>query len=300
MKRERSPLSYEKKRTLAGFLFTLPWIIGFIAFFFRPLAELFMYSISSLKVEVGYLGMKFSGFDHYKNIFVADEKFVPMLTSHLTEMLYRIPIILAFSLFIAILLNKKFHGRAAVRAIFFIPVIAGSGGIVMSIMNGDVMSESIMSGGRTGMLFQSFSFQQILLDAGVSTEIIGIYMGIVSGIFELTWQAGLQIVLFIAALQNVSPQLYEAARVEGATAWESFWNITFPLITPILIVNLIYTIIDFLSDYSNNIIQYIMTLIGQFEYSYSSAISFVYFIIILAIVAVIYLVVDRLVVYTVN
>jgi ABC-type sugar transport system permease subunit len=125
-------------------------------------------------------------------------------------------------------------------------------------------------------------------------------MGIVSGIFELTWQAGLQIVLFIAALQNVSPQLYEAARVEGATAWESFWNITFPLITPILIVNLIYTIIDFLSDYSNNIIQYIMTLIGQFEYSYSSAISFVYFIIILAIVAVIYLVVDRLVVYTVN
>lgn len=300
MSKEKHRLSYEKKRVLAGFLFTLPWIIGFIAFFFRPLAELFMYSISSLKVEIGYLDMKFTGFDHYKNVFISDEKFLPMLSGQLTEMLYRIPIILAFSLFIAILLNKKFRGRTIVRTIFFIPVIAGSGGIVMSIMNGDVMSESIMSGNRTGMLFQSFSFQQILLDSGVSTEIIDIYMGIVSGIFELTWQSGLQIVLFIAALQNVSPQLYEAARVEGATAWESFWNITFPLITPILIVNLIYTIIDFLSDYSNNIIQYIMTLIGQFEYSYSSAISFVYFIIILTIVAIIYFIIDRFVVYTVN
>ena len=101
-------------------------------------------------------------------------------------------------------------------------------------------------------------------------------------------------------MQNVAPQLYEAAKVEGATAWESFWNITFPLITPILIVNLIYTLIDFLSDFSNNIIQYIMTLIGQFEYSYSSAISFVYFIIILTIVSVVYFIVDRVVVYTVN
>ena len=300
MKNKRQGLSYKNKRALAGLLFTLPWIIGFLAFFFRPLAELFMYSVSTLRVEIGHLDMKFTGFEHYENIFISDEKFLPMLYTQLTEMLYRIPVIIAFSLFIAILLNNRFHGRTIVRAIFFIPVIAGSGGIVMSIMNGDVMSESIMSGGRTGMLFQSFSFQQVLLESGVSNEVIDIYMGIVSGIFELTWQSGLQIVLFIAALQNISPQLYEAARVEGATAWEGFWNITFPLITPILIVNLIYTIIDFLSDYSNNVIQYIMTLIGQFEYSYSSAISFIYFLVVLIVVSVVYFIVDRVVVYTVN
>ncbi len=300
MNNKKQGLSYKNKRALAGLLFTLPWIVGFLALFFRPLAELFMYSVSSLKVEIGHLEMNFTGFEHYKNIFISDEKFLPMLYTQLTEMLYRIPVILAFSLFISILLNNKFHGRTIVRAIFFIPVIAGSGGIVMSIMNGDVMSESIMSGGRAGMLFQSFSFQQVLLESGVSNEIIDIYMGIVSGIFELTWQSGLQIVLFIAALQNISPQLYEAARVEGATAWEGFWNITFPLITPILIVNLIYTIIDFLSDYSNNVIQYIMTLIGQFEYSYSSAISFIYFLVVLIVVSVVYFIVDRVVVYTVN
>lgn len=300
MSKDKHRLSYEKKRSWAGLLFTLPWIIGFLCFFLRPLTELFLYSVSSLRVEIGHLDMKYIGFGNYKNVFISDEKFLPMLWSQLSEMLYRIPIILAFSLFIAILLNKEFRGRTVVRTIFFIPVIAGSGGIVMSIMNGDVMSESIMSGSRTGMLFQSFSFHQILLDSGVSNEVIDIYMGIVSGVFELTWQSGLQIVLFIAALQNVSPQLYEAAKVEGATAWENFWNITFPLITPILIVNLIYTIIDFLSDFSNNIIQYVMTLISQFEYSYSSAISFVYFIIILTIVAVIYFIVDRVVVYTVN
>lgn len=297
---KKSRLSYKNKRALAGLLFTLPWIIGFVMFFSRPLIELFMYSISSLKIEIGNLELNYVGFGEYKKIFISDEKFLPMLYSQLTEMLYRIPVILAFSLFIAILLNNKFRGRAIVRTIFFIPVIAGSGGIVMSIMAGDVMSESVMSGTRTGMLFQSFSFQQVLLESGVSNEVIEMYMGIVSGIFDLTWQSGLQIVLFIAALQNISPQLYEAAKVEGATAWENFWNITFPLITPILIVNLIYTIIDFLSDFSNDVIQYIMTLIRQFEYSYSSAISFVYFVVILLVVAVVYFIVDRVVVYTVN
>ena len=102
MSKVKRQLSYEKKRSLAGLIFTLPWIIGFICFFSRPLAELFLYSISSLKVEIGHLDMKYVGFGHYKNIFVSDEKFLPMLWEQLSEMLYRIPIILAFSLFIAI------------------------------------------------------------------------------------------------------------------------------------------------------------------------------------------------------
>lgn len=293
-------LSYEKKRSLSGLMFTIPWIIGFLGLFLRPIISLFLYSVSDLKIEVGYLETKYVGFGNYISAFTTDVDFLPKLYTNLGEMVYRIPVVLAFSLFIAILLNKKFVGRTLVRTIFFIPVIAGSGGIVMSIMNGDVMSQSVLTGTRTSMLFQSFSMQQLLLEAGVNPEIVSIYMGIVSEVFNLTWQSGLQIVLFIAALQNISPQLYEAAKVEGATAWEIFWKITFPLITPILIVNLIYTIIDFFSDVSNQVIEYIMELCRQLQYSYSSAIAWVYFLVVSVIIVVIYLIVDKLVVYTVD
>lgn len=296
----KNKLSYEKKRSLSGFLFTVPWIIGFLGLFLRPLISLAVYSVSDLKIEIGYLDMRYVGFGNYISAFTTDVDFLPKLYANLGEMVYRIPVIIAFSLFIAILINKKFPGRTLVRTIFFVPVIAGSGGIIMSIMNGDVMSQSVLSGSRTSMLFQSFSMQQLLLEAGVSSEIVSIYMGIVSEVFNLTWQSGLQIVLFIAALQNISPQLYEAAKVEGATAWEIFWNITFPLITPILIVNLIYTIIDFLSDYSNAVIKYVVSLCRQLQYSYSSAIAWIYFIIVSVIIVAIYLIVDRFVVYTVD
>lgn len=293
-------LSYKNKCSWAGFLFTLPWIIGFIFIFLRPLISLFLYSVCDLKVEIGHLNKSYIGFSNYISIFTTDAEFLPKLTENLLELLYKTPIILAFSLFISVLLNKKFIGRTIVRTIFFIPVIAGSGGVVMSIMNGDVMSQSVLNGSRTSMLFQSFSMQSILLEAGVSSEIISVYMNIVSGVFELTWRSGLQIVLFIAALQNVSPQLYEAAKVEGATSWEVFWNVTFPLITPILIVNLIYTIIDSLSDCSNGVIEYSINLCRQMQFSYSSAIATIYFLIISVIVVGVYLIVNRLVVYTVN
>lgn len=293
-------LTYKNKCSWAGLLFTLPWILGFIFIFLRPLISLFLYSVCDLKVEIGHLNMSYIGFSNYISTFTTDAEFLPKLTENLLELVYKTPIILAFSLFIAVLLNKKFIGRTIVRTIFFIPVIAGSGGVVMSIMNGDVMSQSVLNGSRTSMLFQSFSMQTILLEAGVSSEIVSIYMNIVSGVFELTWQSGLQIVLFIAALQNVSPQLYEAAKVEGATSWETFWNVTFPLITPILIVNLIYTIIDSLSDCSNGVIKYSIDLCRQMQFSYSSAIATIYFVIISIIIVAVYLIVNRLVVYTVN
>lgn len=295
-----SNLPYEKKRSLAGLLFVLPWIIGFLCFFLRPLYSLVIYSVSDLKIEVGYLETKYTGINNFVSAFTTDVDFLPKLYSNLSGMFSRIPIIICFSLFIAVLLNKKFPGRTLVRTIFFIPVIAGSGGIIMTIMNGDAMSQSVFSGARTSMLFQSVSMQQVLLESGISSDIVSIYADIVDGIFALTWQSGLQIVLFIAALQNISSQLYEAACVEGATAWEMFWNITFPLITPILIVNLIYTIIDFLSDYSNGVTAYIISLSKQLQFSYSSAIAIIYFVMVLVIVTVVYLIVDKFVVYTVN
>lgn len=126
------------------------------------------------------------------------------------------------------------------------------------------------------------------------------FMQIVSGVFDLTWKAGLQIVLFIAGLQTIPAQLYEAAQVEGATGWESFWKITFPMITPMLMVNLIYTIIDNFTDYSNVVMKYILNFGRQLDFVYSAALSWIYFVLVFVIVGVVYAVLNRKVVYTVD
>jgi len=98
----------------------------------------------------------------------------------------------------------------------------------------------------------------------------------------------------------VSPQLYEAADVEGASAWEKFWKITFPMVMPILLVNLIYTIIDNFTDYSNSVLRYITSIGSDLDFSYSSALSWIYFIIITLIIGIIYFIVNKRTNYVVD
>lgn len=297
---KRRGWTYEKKKSLYGFLFILPWVIGFGTIFLRSLISSLCYSFSNLRITSGKLEMTFMGFSNYVKAFFSDLKFPQYLASQLGSMLYYVPVILVFGLFMAVILNQKFHGRTLVRAIFFIPVIAGSGGIILSIMSGDAMSQSILDGSRSSMLFETTAVQQMLLESGVSQDIVDLFMKIVSGVFDLSWKSGLQIVLFIAGLQTIPSQLYEAAQVEGATAWESFWKITFPMITPMLMVNLIYTIIDNFTDYSNLIMKYILDFGRQLDFSYSATLSWIYFIIVFAIVGIVYAIINRKVVYTVD
>ncbi len=292
--------TYEQRKSFYGFLFILPWVIGFCGVFLRALINSFFYSISSQRITSGKLELTFVGMDNYVKAFLSDLNFPKHLVGQIGSMLYYVPIILVFSLFMAVLLNQKFHGRTLVRAIFFIPVIAGSGGIVLSIMSGDAMSQSLLSGSRSSMLFETTAVQQMLLESGLSQELVSMFMQIVSGVFDLTWKAGLQIVLFIAGLQTIPAQLYEAAQVEGATGWESFWKITFPMITPMLMVNLIYTIIDNFTDYSNVVMKYILNFGRQLDFVYSAALSWIYFVLVFVIVGVVYAVLNRKVVYTVD
>ena len=293
----KGKMSYEKKKSFAGYIFILPWIIGFFGLFGRTLVSSVMYSVSKVTISTGALGVEFMGFENYAKAFTADTKFLPLLTAQLRDMAVNVPVILAFSLFIAVLLNQEFKGRMIVRSIFFLPVIIGSG-IVISIIQGDAMSQSIISGTRASGLFESSSFTSILLESGLDTKIVSQMMAIVSQIFELTWRSGLQILLFIASLQTIPEPLYEAARVEGATAWEIFFKITLPMITPIAIVNVIYTIIDNFTDFGNELLQYILTFGKTFDFSYSSALGLIYFAVVFLLVGIVFFVLGRYVVYT--
>lgn len=291
--------SLDKKKNIAGILFVLPWIIGFCGLFLRPLISSFLYSICDTKITTQGMQMSFRGFTEYYNALFTDKSFVPYLTEQITGMTGHVVVVIAFSLFMAVILNGKFKGRTFVRTIFFIPVIAGNG-IVISIMNGDAMSNAIISGERASMLFKTQGIDTLLLNAGLSSELVEKFTGVVDGIFSLTWQSGLQILLFMTGLLSVSPSLYESARIEGATAWDSFWKITFPMISPILVLNIIYTLIDGFTDYSNKVIQYIYGFAQSLDFSYSSALSWLYFLVIMVLVGIVYAIINKMAVYTVE
>ncbi len=294
-------MGYETKKSFAGFLFILPWLLGFAFIIVRALISSAAYSVSKTTITPGGMELDFIGIEYYIKAFRSDISFPRMLVSQFTDLLYSVPIVLAFSLFMAVVLNQNFKGRTVARSIFFIPVIVGSGGIILSYMSDDV-SSSLISGSRSAMLFSSdsFSMTTALLEAGLSADIVNIISSAISNIFDLTWKSGLQIVLFIAGLQSVSSQLYEAADVEGASAWEKFWKITFPMVMPILMVNLIYTIIDNFTDYSNSVMQYIVSVGRDLDFSYSSALSWIYFIIIGTVIGLVYYIINRRITYTVK
>ncbi|MBQ3058663.1 MAG: sugar ABC transporter permease [Clostridia bacterium] len=236
------------------------------------------------------------GLKHYNTAFNTDPRFLPLLTAQLQDMVTTVPVIIVFSLFIAVLLNQEFRGRALARTVFFLPVVIGSG-IVISIIQGDQMSNEVINGTRAAGLFESGSIFDMLEESGLDSDLIGTMMGIVNNIFELSWHSGLQIILFLAALQTVPDQLYEVAKVEGATSWEIFFKITLPMITPILLVNVIYTLVDTFTDYGNSLLVYILDLGKKLNFEYSAALGNIYFVIIFAIIGLVLLLIGRMVTY---
>ena len=289
---------YERQKARVGFFFILPWVIGTMLFFLIPLVQSIQYSFGSIKLTDTSYTVDLVGFSNYQFIFVNDPYFWPKASTELRDMLIQTPVIVILSLFIAILLNQKFHGRTVVRAMFFLPVIIANG-IIITIINGDAFSDVIMSEASSSQLFKSEFLSGLLLESGLSQGFVKTLTGIVDSIFELIWRTGVQILIFIAGLQTISPAMYEAATVEGATGWEAFWKITFPMISPMILLNVVYTIIDGFTDYSNMVMSYISTQNQNMKIELAAAMSWVYFLAVMIILAVVYAVINRKVFYEV-
>jgi len=279
-------LSFPKKQAWAGRLFILPWFIGFIFIFCKSLIMSFIYSVS--KITIGKTGFltTFVGFKNYIYAFKSDANFTKVLVDTLITMLYQVPLILIFSLIIASILNQKFKGRIFARAIFFLPVIIATGQVI-SIMRGDIFSQQLFSGERSSSLFTVMGIQSILVNSGLSLTFANSIILLINSIFDVAWKSGIQILLFLAALQTVPRSLYEVSEIEGATAWEAFWKITFPMISPILVLNLVYTIIDNFTDYSNKVMMMASTLAKGMKYEYSATITWIYFLIIVIVLGIV-------------
>lgn len=281
-------LNLRQQEARAGWLFIAPFIFGVCMFFIIPLIKSFWYSLCDVEFVLGGAETTWNNFENYVYAFRGDNNFLPKLQTSLTDIAWQVPVIVIFSMFIALLLNQKFRGRVFARAIFFLPVIVTSG-IIISIINGDQYAQQqVESGGATASMFSVGSIKTILVNSGFSDDMVKLFVTIADNIFNITWKSGVQILLFLAGLQSIPGQLYEAAKVEGATGWEIFWKITFPMITPQIVINVTYSIVDSFTDYNNSVIQYIYQLgFKEMRYGYSSAVAWIFFICILLIIGLI-------------
>lgn len=295
-------IPYERRKMLYGYGFLAIWIIGTLYFFIRPLIVSFIYSLNKTSVTLGLMELDFVGIQNYIDTFTKDTDYVDALLAVLKDTLWKTPIIIIFSIFIAVILNQKFKGRTFARAVFFLPVIIATGP-VMSIINGD-MDSSGYSGGadQFSTMFETDMAGALLRFLGVYnisdsvTEIISL---ITSDVFNLVWNSGIQIIIFLAALQNIPFSAKEAAQIEGATAWEFFWKITLPYISPMIVANLIYTIVDSFIDPANGVMALVLAQASSWNHGYSAAMAWAYFLIVIAALGVVLPIVNKFVYYEV-
>jgi ABC-type sugar transport system permease subunit len=280
--------SLQRKKAIYGMLFVTPWLLGFLLLMLIPFVQSLLFSFNKLSLNAEGYSLQFVGLQNYHNIFFVDAWYVRTLTDAVTRMLLDVPLITFFSLFTATLLAQKFRGRMLARAIIFLPVVLASG-VIAKLDNGNFLAQMIgsasadMEGNYSGL--RSIELRPLLLQAGLSMDIVSYLTGAVDRIYEIISSSGVQILIFLAGLQSISPSLYEAAKIEGATGYESFWKITFPMISPLILTNVVYSIID--SFYDNSLTQMIQdSAFGRLDFGVSSAMSWIYFLVISLLLAV--------------
>ncbi len=256
MNKKKKRLTLSTKRSITGFLFILPWLVGFIWFYARSLFMTVQFSLSNLTVNTGGgYSLEFVGFDNFVYAFAEHGTFKQVLVTSIGDMLIDVPLITFFSLFMALLLNNKFRGRTVLRAIFFLPVILNSEAI-SSAMD---MALKLMSGGLSNTSAEIAStaassgvsidyYINMFTSLGIPTKLIEYVTGAVSRISDIINASGIQIIIFIAALQSIPGSMYEVAKIEGATSYETFWKVTFPMVMPHIITVVVYTVVDSFVD----------------------------------------------------
>lgn len=267
VKKEKKPMPMKTRRSIEGILFVLPWIVGAALFFAYPLVQSIRYSFSEM-VSLAGTELKFVGWDNYVYLVTRSTSYIPAFLSQVKDTPINTIITLVFSLIIAMLINRDMKGKGAFRTIFFIPVLLGTGFIMETLLGvgvGDVVTNSSDSM-LTNILMQS-----------IGGEFATIVTEFLSRITIILWKSGVQIILFLAGLQGISSSLYEASRVDGATEWENFWKITLPLITPIILLNIIYTLIDSFTDSSNEIMKLVEKSIETGQLCQGAAMGWMYF-----------------------
>ena len=289
--------SLDKRKARAGWFFVAPFLIGFVLLYLPIVIESIVYSFQRIHtIQGGGFYTEWVGWANYQEALFVDPDFVSTLLQGLQSMAFDIPMIILFSLFMAVLLNQKMVGRAAFRAIFFIPVILATG-LMEGIEASNILSEYMESAegiedgsGQSSAadIVSAIDVERLFANMKVGQGLVTYVTTAINNIYDIVNRSGVQLLIFLAGLQSISPAIYESCQIDGATSWETFWKITFPMISPMILVNAVYTIIDSFTTQSNRVMVFISGVYEQADGNViSAAMSWIYFLIIILITAVI-------------
>ena len=290
------------RRAIYGYLFILPFILGFVFFMIKPLAQSLHMAMSEVVISNQGFQLNWNNFDNFKKALLVDAEFNRMLVESILQMVVRSLATIVFSFFVALLLNQKFKGRTLARSIFFLAVILSSGVLVGLESSNSLMAQlkdMIEEAGNANTITDVL--EKILVSEaqgvnGISSKAFKTVFEIIDSIYDVAMASGIQIIIFLSGLQNISPSMYEAAQMEGCTAWESLWKITVPMVSPLMLVCWIYTIVDFFMKSDNQIMDKINTQMTEMLNSgFSSAMAWIYFVVCMALIGLSSLLISKVV-----
>ena len=281
MNNKKHGLTLKRRGALYGYAFISIWIIGFLVFVLYPVIYSMILSVNAIKIRPEGIIYTFKGLFFYDYALNELPHFRNCLAVQLQMVCGMTPVILVLSLIVAMLLNGKFRGRAMFRAIFFMPVIIMSGPVISSLLGQYALDFSTNS----RIVYDLLSYMPSALAAPVEY--------VLNNMVKILWMSGVQILIFLAGLQSIGSEVYEAASIDGAGAWEKFWQITLPHISPMILICAVYTVID-TANYNEggNINALINSQIfdANYMYSYAAAMSWMYFVVIAAVLGLVLLI----------
>lgn len=291
----KKKIPYSKKKALYGYGFISVWIVGTVVFFLIPLFKSLLFSFSEVTVDSGKTLTEWVGMEKYIKVLTEDEKYTEYLVDMLVETLWKTPLIIIFSLFIAVILNQNFRGRTLARAVFFLPVIIVTGPVYKIISadmemsgNNDVINSSTMF--STDLIGELLEFLGVY---GISDRAGTFISSVADNIFGIVWNSGIQILIFLSALQNIPRSAREVAQIEGATAWEYFWKVTFPYVSPFIVVNTVFTVIDSFTNPLNTVMQRMGDMRNEWAFGEESAMAWVYFGVVMLMTGIIVFILNK-------
>ncbi len=287
--------SLVERRESGGYIFIAPWLIGVTVFFLIPFIQSIGFAFCDLSFSENGLVQKFVGLKNFKIVFFESPTVFQKLTDSITQMLVELVLIITISFFLSIILNQEFFGKTFARAVFALPLIVSTG-VLLSIFKSSLFSQA-QGGMQESTMFQAAGIKQLLESTGFGESFVSTIVGWVNQLVDMLWKSGVQIIVFLSGIQSIPPSYYEVCDIEGATSWQRFWQVTFPIMMPFCLLNIVYTIIDSFTYYSNPVMSQIMTYFKNIQYSLSNALSLAYFLIMVVITTIIAMLVSKRIVY---
>lgn len=275
-----------------GWICVSLWVFGLIVFFLIPIVKSFVFTFCKVTLVTGDLNTKWVGLQNLKYIFTQDPNFSNNLASGVGTFVYSFPIILVLSLILALMLNQKFKGRVFFRAIYFLPVIIASG-VILGVIIGDNSVSSVSDSADEAVSANMINVSELVEWTGLPEKVGDYFNDAINKIMNLVWKCGVQIILFIAGMQSIPDLYYEVSKVEGATAWEEFWFITFPSLSRVITLVTVFTMVELMTSRTDKVISQAYNLISSQMFGESSAMLWVYFCIIGAILGTILFLFNR-------